>query len=183
MLNPQLLDYIKHQLEFNQPIDFIKSNLTLAGWKQSDIEAAIKEINALPKTNSVESVQSEIFNIVPKPKSINLLSNLIFLLALVDIPSAFAGSILLLVTNHAMASSHELDYSFLKVIPFIGPISLPGIISLPLLFLAAIKVRSGSQSAWKFCLIVLIAIFIMNIITGFLTTSLISPIYSASSNF
>ncbi len=183
MLNPQLLEYIKHQLEFNQPIDFIKSNLTLAGWKQEDIEQAIKEITSLPKTNSVETVQSEIFQIVPKPKTINLLSNLVFLLALINIPAAFAGSISILVTNQAMMKGNPggLEYSMIKAIPFIGLISLPGIISLPLLLLAAIKIRSGSPKAWKSGLIILIAILLTNLLTGFLTAALMSPIYSATS--
>lgn len=118
-----------------------------------------------------------------KPKSINIVSAMLFALAIVNVPAAFMGSAVILVTNHAMKSiPGGLEYSALRAIPFVAPVSLMGMISLPLLLLAAFQIRSGSQSAWKISLCILVAVLVGSAITSFLTTYLISPIYSITSS-
>ncbi|MBU3942187.1 MAG: hypothetical protein KKF74_04720 [Nanoarchaeota archaeon] len=185
-----MIDYIKHQLELNQSSEVIKTNLIRAGWKHADIEEAFKQITSPPTIQNPTDDRSTDYKQVGnepslnKPKSVNVLSNLFLVLALLNIPGAFTGSAMVLILNHTMKSiPGGLEFSALKAMPFVGLISVPGMIAFPLLLLAALKIRSGSLSAWRLSLFILVMVIVVNIATGFLTRSLVNPIYQATTTF
>ena len=190
MLTLQMIDYIKHQLELNQSIEVIRANLLQAGYKQTDIEEALKQFISPPAAPNPSTVLSTEYtpveneSLLDKPKSVNILSNWFLILALVNIPGAFSGSAMVLILNHAITSiPGGLEFSALKSMPFIGLISIPGMIAFPLLLLAALRIKSGSLPAWRLCLSVLVIVFIVNLATGFLTRLLGNPINQTANTF
>lgn len=198
MVNPQLLDYIKRQLGLNKPREVIRENLIRIGWKQADVEEALNQTVPLPiqqnPTNEQLTQQGQLNNELPtdkpntepgpRPKVIKVISNLFLGLALFSMPGAFAGSAMVLASNKALIPiPGQLEFEIFKAMPYVGLISVPGIMAVPLLLLAALKIKSGSFSAWKLSLFILILVIIVNITTGFLARLLVDPIYQATTNY
>lgn len=173
MVDPQIISFINEQLKLGQSVEVIRSSLLTVGWSQADVSEALamQSSDMLPEKTAQESTATA------KPKIATFFSVVLFLLALLNIPSAFAGSFVVLVLNRAMSNiPGGLEYSGLRALPFLWLVSLPSILMLPLLFFAAIKVKSGSQSGWTTSLVVLVIFLLSSLLTGFLVTSLVGPL-------
>ena len=119
--------------------------------------------------------------VLPKPKSVNLISQLFFVIAIANFYSAFVGSALILVLNYKVASIPGiLEFEALKAMPHIGLISIPGMIALPLILYAYLRVKSGSLAGWKISIIILSLVFIFQIILGFIVGIYMNSAYQAT---
>jgi len=122
---------------------------------------------------------------IQKPRIINHISNLFWLMSAFSLFGSITGVVLVYVFHLSFKSGFKeaLDFSFLKYMPYIFPlISFSGIISYILLSYAALRVRSGSYQGWRVGLIVIIVLFCFGLFTGFLITKGLDGVNNLTGN-
>jgi hypothetical protein len=176
MINPELLTYIQKQIVAGKTKDQIKTELLQAGWNQTDVIEALLQESTKTTNISTGTPADKPQVLVEKPTSVKVLTAILFFIAIINTPSAFLGTILILILNKAISSlPGSLDFSIIQATPLIGVISIPSMVMVPCLFYAAFKVKTGSPSSWKIGFSILLLFVFVSILTGILTAKFITP--------
>lgn len=170
MLNQQAVGYIQQQLAAGKSQEEIKAVLVAAGWSVADVEQTL-------------SVSVPVVTIPPpKPKIIKVISGLYWIITALSLIEAFKAQAVLKTLDDSVGKGipGTLPYSYLRVVPALPIFSLAVVIAALAYLYAALKITNGSNKAWKIALIVLVGVFLLSLVSGFVADLLTKNLMPAA---
>lgn len=116
MVNQQLLDYIKQQLQQGVPQEVISNNLISQGWQQQDANEAFSRVNGQIPRNDFSIIESFKFGLSSTIKNIGVLLRIFWSAILIILVYVFLVSILKIPNNSLLENIIDFPVQILSTI-------------------------------------------------------------------